>query len=161
MNKHIKTIRRAANVGFYGSLLLVGLAVVAHFTRPMWKFDIVANEYTHKLFLAVALVLAVGDVAVVLFTLRRSLPQVRQLDAVDDRLSRYSGIVRGVYLGTLVVVLVVAAVIVLLNENTLIMLLLLMVLLLMLNYPNMYKIKADLGLLDDEMTQLFGDAYKR
>jgi hypothetical protein len=41
------------------------------------------------------------------------------------------------------------------------MLLLLMVLLLMLNYPNMYKIKADLGLLDDEMTQLFGDAYKR
>ena len=39
------------------------------------------------------------------------------------------------------------------------MLLLLLVITLMLQYPNMYKIRADLGLFDEEMRHLFGDAY--
>ena len=34
-----------------------------------------------------------------------------------------------------------------------------MVLVLFISYPNMYKMKNDLGLTDDEMKSLFGDAY--
>ena len=34
-----------------------------------------------------------------------------------------------------------------------------LVLLLFLSYPNMYKMKNDLGLLEEEMTMLFGDTY--
>ena len=36
-----------------------------------------------------------------------------------------------------------------------------LVLLLFLSYPNMYKMKNDLGLTDDEMTSLFGSNYVR
>jgi hypothetical protein len=35
----------------------------------------------------------------------------------------------------------------------------LLVLMLFLSYPNMYKMRTDLGLTDAEMTALFGDAY--
>ena len=41
------------------------------------------------------------------------------------------------------------------------MLLLLLFVTLVLNYPNMYKMKADMGLLDDEMAALFGNDYIR
>ena len=158
--KQLKSIRRAANIGLYGSIAVVALVIAEHYlAQYVWERAIVANEYTHKLFLATGLVLAVLDISATLFTLRKQLPTIRQFDDISKKLSRYLTIVRFVYYVTLVAVLIVGAVIVILNENTLIMLLLLLVMLLILNYPNMYKIKSDLGLLDDEMTQLFGDKY--
>ena len=36
---------------------------------------------------------------------------------------------------------------------------LLFVLMLILAYPNIYKVKVDLGLTDEEMTSLYGDQY--
>ena len=64
-----------------------------------------------------------------------------------------------IYLGTLFIVLSVCVIIVVTHENTLIMVLLLLFVTLMLNFPNMYKMKTDLGLNDDEMKSLFGDKY--
>jgi len=101
----------------------------------------------------------VVDIALILFSMRKQMPRLRQLDDIDERLSRYASMVQSGYLITLFVTLLVAAVVVITHENTLIMLMLLLGLTLMLNYPNMYKIRADLGLLDDEMRSLFGDAY--
>ena len=49
--------------------------------------------------------------------------------------------------------------IVLMSDTSLLMVTILLVLLLFLSYPNMYKMKNDLGLTDAEMTALFGDAY--
>lgn len=156
----IRKIRRAANIGFYGSLLIVVLTVAEHYlSRYVWTREIVANDYTRHLLLTLGLVLSVVDIALILFTLRKQMPRLRQLDSVDDRLARYATLIRGSYIGTLVVTLVVAAAVVISHENTLIMLLLLLVITLMLQYPNMYKIRADLGLLDEEMRHLFGDAY--
>ena len=45
------------------------------------------------------------------------------------------------------------------GQSTLLMLTLVTTLMLVLAYPNMYKIKSDLGLSGDEMRQLFGDKY--
>ena len=42
----------------------------------------------------------------------------------------------------------------------LIMLLMLLFVTLVLCYPNMYKLKADTGLTEDEMKQIFGEKYK-
>ena len=45
------------------------------------------------------------------------------------------------------------------NQNVLLMLTMVVVLTLFLSYPNIYRIKVDLGLTDDEMKTLFGDQY--
>lgn len=159
-NKPLAAIRRAANVGLWGSLLLIALTVVEHYLdRYVWAREIVMDDYSRHKLLIVGLVMAVADIAAVLLTIRKDIPRLRQLDGVEEKLKRYKGLVRMVYLGTMSIVLLVCAIIVVTHENTLIMVLLLLFVTLMLNFPNMYKMKTDLGLNDDEMKSLFGDQY--
>ena len=160
--KEIKRIRTAANVGLYGSLLLCIATVAEHYLdKYVWAREITANEYTRRLFLMVGLVLAVLDIALALFTMRKQTPRLRQMDTVEEKLSAYRRLVGTIYYSSLIVVLIVSAIIVITHENTMIMLLLLLFVTLVLNYPNMYKMKADMGLLDNEMADLFGNDYIR
>lgn len=158
----IKKIRTAANIGLYGSLLLC-IATVAEYylSKYVWVREITTNDYTRRLFLMVGLVLAVGEIAMALFTMRKQTPRLRQMDTVDEKLSAYRRLVGTIYYSSLFVVLIVSAIIVITHENTMIMLLLLLFVTLVINYPNMYKMKADMGLLDDEMAALFGNDYIR
>ncbi|MBR3828146.1 MAG: hypothetical protein IKJ40_02445 [Bacteroidales bacterium] len=158
----IKKIRTAANIGLYGSLLLCIATVAEHYlSKYVWVREITTNDYTRRLFLMVGLVLAVGEIAMALFAMRKQTPRLRQMDTVDEKLSAYRRLVGTIYYSSLFVVLVVSAIIVITHENTMIMLLLLLFVTLVLNYPNMYKMKADMGLLDDEMAELFGSNYIR
>lgn len=160
--KEIKRIRTAANVGLYGSLLLCIATVAEHYLdKYVWAREITANEYTRRLFLMVGLVLAVLDIALALFTMRKQTPRLRQMDTVEEKLSAYRRLVGTIYYSSLIVVLIVSAIIIITHENTMIMLLLLLFVTLVLNYPNMYKMKADMGLLDNEMADLFGNDYIR
>ena len=59
----------------------------------------------------------------------------------------------------LVVILLLCAFTLFSARNVLLMLALVSVLVLFLNYPNIYRIKVDLGLTDEEMRSLFGDQY--
>ena len=159
-NVDIKAIRRAANIGLYGTLLLSVLTVAEYYlAKYVWIREITSNEYTRHLLLTIGLVVAVLDISMVLLTLRRQIPRLRQLDDRDEKLGKYRQLVRSVYFSTLVVVFVVCAVVILSRENTLIMLLMLLFVMLALNYPNMYKMKTDLGMNDEDMTELFGDQY--
>ncbi len=159
-NKNIRRIRRAANIGLYGSLLLVGLTIAEHYLAEyVWARMIVTNDYTHHLMVTVALLLSVADIAIILLTLRKQTPRLRQMDDVEEKLASYGKLTRYIYYSTLAIVFVVCAFIVISRENTMIMLLLLLFMLLMLSYPNMYKMKSDLGLNDEEMKSLFGDQY--
>ena len=159
-NRYIKKIRNAANIGLYGSLLICICVVAEHFLdKYLWVREITTNDYTHRLFLIVGLVLAVSSIAYVLFAMRKGVPRLRQTDGVENKLSGYAKLIGNTYYLSLFSVIVVGAIVVILRENTLIMLLLLLFLLMMLNYPNMYKMKVDLGLDDDEMTELFGSSY--
>lgn len=159
-NKPLAAIRRAANIGLWGSLLLVALTIAEHYLdRYVWAREIVMDDYFRHKLLIIGLIMVVADVAAVLLTIRKDIPRLRQLNSVEEKLKRYKSLVRMVYLGTLFIVLLVCAIIVVTHENTLIMVLLLLFVMLMLNFPNMYKIKADLGLNDDEMKSLFGDQY--
>ena len=74
-------------------------------------------------------------------------------------LAGYAAHVRSTYLTMLAVVLLLCALTVLSGRNVLLMLALVSTLVLFLMYPNIYRIKVDLGLTDDEMRQLFGDRY--
>ena len=150
VNNYIKRIRRSANIGLYGSLLICIFVVAEHYLdQYVWVREITTNEYTRRLFVIVALVLAVGTIAYSLFTMRKNAPKLRQTDGADQKLEGYAKIV----------VFLVGAVIVITHENVLIMLLMLLFVSLVLNYPNMYKIKADTGLNDDEMKEIFGEKY--
>ena len=161
MSNHITRIRRAANIGLYGTLLFIGLTVAAHYLdRYLWERTIVTNDYTRQLLVITGLVFAVVTIAASLYTSRQQLPRLRQLDDLQERLRRYATLVRSQFLLTLFVTLLLSAVIIITHDNVLIMLQILLFLTLALSYPNMYKIKADVGLLDDEMKQLFGDQYQ-
>ena len=156
----ITKIRRAANIGLYGSLFICMLVVAEHYLdKYVWVREITTNEYTRRLFVIVGLVLAIGTIALTLFSLRRTAPRLRQTDAVEDKLNGYAKLISTVYYLSLVVVILVGAIIVITHENVLIMLLMLLFVNLVLCYPNMYKIKADTGLSDDDMKELFGDKY--
>ena len=159
-NTYIKSISRIANVGLWGSLFFSALTVALHYLPVRVTIEAVTNdaEVSHR-FMLFGLVVAVAVIAFFLFYLRREIPRVRQKDTVDERLAKYNNIVRTIYVVTLFAVTAVGVIEILTGENALIMLLLLMFIMLMLNYPNMYKMKADMGLNDDEMKSLFGDQY--
>lgn len=159
-NRDIRKIRTAANIGLWGSVFFTGLTIIEHYlSKYVWAREITANEYTRRLFLVIGLVISVVDIALILFTLRRQTPRLRQMDSLEGKLQGYRALMASVYYATLADTVIVSAVVVTTHENVMIMLLLLMVVTLMLNYPNMYKMKTDMGLNEDEMKQLFGDSY--
>jgi hypothetical protein len=158
--KTIRQIRKAANIGLYGTLFVGLLTIAEHYLdKYVWIREITTNEYTCHLFMYVGLVLAVGYIAMILLTLRRQIPQLRQMEDTPETLKCYLRIARSIYLGALAVSAILAAIIVITHENTLIMLMLLLFITLVLNYPNMYKMKNDMGLDDDTMKNLFGKDY--
>lgn len=160
MQTYISKIRRAANIGLYGSLLLCICVVAEHYLdKYVWVREITTNDYTRKLFMVVGLLLAVGTIAYALFSMRKGAPKLRQTDGVEQKLKGYAKLIGGVYYLSLFTVAVVGAIIVITHENTLIMLLMLLFVTLVLFYPNMYKLKVDTGLDDEQMKELFGEKY--
>ena len=160
MSKLTQSIQRTANIGLYGSLLICILVVADHYLdKYVWVREITTNEYTRHLFVTIGLVLAVGTIAYTLFSMRRGAPRLRQTDGEEEKLKGYAKLISSVYYLSLAVVAIVGAIIVITNENVLIMLLMLLFVTLVLCYPNMYKIKADTGLSDDQMKELFGEKY--
>ncbi|MCR5191836.1 MAG: hypothetical protein K6D59_00900 [Bacteroidales bacterium] len=158
--KIIRQIRTAANIGLYGTLFVGILTIAEHYLdKYVWAREITTNEYTHHLFMYVGLVLAVGYIAMILLTLRRQIPKLRQMDETPETLRCYLKLARCIYIGALVVAIILAAIIVITHENTLIMLMMLLFITLALNYPNMYKMKNDMGLDDNTMKELFGKDY--
>ena len=160
MTEYIKKIRLAANIGLYGSLLLCIAVVAEHYLdKYVWLRTITMNDYTRHLFLIVGLVVGVGMVAFVLFSLRKGTPRLRQTDGVEEKLKGYQRLVSNIYYFSLFATAIIGAIVVVTRENTLIMLLMLLFVSEVLSYPNMYKMKVDMGFTDDEMKELFGDQY--
>ena len=104
-------------------------------------------------------VLAVLAVVMILLTVRKTTPALRQLDSLDDKIKGYHSYITNLYNSTLAIVVIECILITLMSDTALLMVIILMVLVLFICYPNMYKMKHDLGLTDDEMKSLFGDAY--
>lgn len=156
MNKHVRTIQRSSRIGLWGSVALVLLTVVFIYASPKRFYQ---SDYTVRWMLVAGTVLAVLAVSMTLLTVRRQVPRLRQTEGLEAKLAGYAAHVRSLYATMLVVVLLLCAFTVLSGRNVLLMLALVSTLVLFLDYPNIYRIKVDLGLTDGEMRSLFGDRY--
>ena len=152
----IKKLRRSANWGLYGSIAVILLAVIFHFTPYHVSYQ---SPQVARWMLIAGTVLAVLAVVMILLTVRKTTPALRQLDSLDDKIKGYHSYITNLYNSTLAIVVIECILITLMSDTALLMVIILMVLVLFICYPNMYKMKHDLGLTDDEMKSLFGDAY--
>lgn len=155
-NTLINKFRHSANVGLYGSIAVILIAVVFHFMPYHISYQ---SPQVARWMLIAGTVLAVLAVVMILLTVRKTTPALRQLDSLDDKIKGYHSYITNLYNSTLAIVVIECILITLMSDTALLMVIILMVLVLFICYPNMYKMKHDLGLTDDEMKSLFGDAY--
>lgn len=156
MDKYIKKIRRMANIGLWGS---VGVVIVSAFYMLVSPWRFYPSQYTSRWMLVAGSVLAVLAVSMALLVIRRQIPSLRQAESLETKLAGYAQHIRSLYISMLVVVVLVCAFMILSAQNVLLMLAMVATLMLFLAYPNIYRIKVELGLSDDEMKSLFGDRY--
>ena len=155
-NPLIHKIRRAANIGLYGYLATVILTVVFHYLP--WRF--LQSDQVHHWMLIAGVILAFLAVVMVLLMIRKTPRHIRQMDSLEQKLKAYSEYISNLYIGVFSIVVMECLLIVLMSDATLLMITMVLVLMLFLAYPNMYKMKIDLGLLDEEFDELFPGAKK-
>ncbi len=158
MQNLIRKIRRTANWGLYGSIAAVLLVVIFHFSP--WHITYQSPQVSRWMLIAGA-ILAVLAVVMALMTIRKTTPRLRQLSDLNQKLTGYTTYITNLYRGSLSIVIIECVLILLMSDTSLLMITILLILLLFLAYPNMYKMKNDLGLTEDEMTSLFGSDYIR
>lgn len=151
MNKKLKKIQRTANIGLYGS---IGITLVTLALYFFWHYRFYSNETGYRFMLIAGSVLAVLAIVTILFTVRRSIPHIRQSDDLNYKIKKYTEQTKNIYLSTFGIIVIECVLITLAHANTLFMLVIVLVLMLFLLYPNNQKVKVDLGLNDDEMSSL-------
>lgn len=155
MEKNVKTIKRSSRTGLW---VTVGAVILtAAFLLTPFVFRL--SEYHARWMLVSGVVLAVLAVSMTLLTVRRRVPQMRQLDTLEEKLDAYAQYVRSVFYTMVAVVVILCVFVILSGNSVLLMLAMVSTLVLFLNFPNIYRIKVDLGLSDDEMRSLFGEKY--
>ncbi len=153
MNALIRKIRRTANWGLYGSIGAVLIVVIFHFSP--WHVSYQQPQVARWMLIA-GTILAVLAVVMALMTIRKTTPRLRQLDSFEQKIQGYAAYISSLYRGTLAIVVIECVLIVLMSDTALLMITILLILLLFLSYPNMYKIKNDLGLTDEEAAEHLG-----
>lgn len=153
----ITKIRRAANIGLYGSIGVV-LTTLAFYYLSKYHVSY-QTENVQRMLLIGGSLLSVAAVMSLLMMLRKRTPKLRQLESIEDRFKLYTQQTHSIYYSSLVIVIIECALMLVMNDNSLLMITMIIVLLMFLSYPNIYKMKNDLGLLDSEMSEIFGDQY--
>lgn len=152
----IKKIRRSAQTGLWGSVAVVILASFFLYVSPV---HFTQTDHTARWMLIAGSVLAVLAVSMALLTIRKQIPRLRQTESLEQKLTGYAAHIRSLYLTMFAVVFIICLFMVLSGNTVLLMLAMVSSLTLVLAYPNIYRIKVELGLTDEEMKQLFGDRY--
>ncbi len=152
----IKKIRRYSQTGLWGS---VGVGILATFFLYVSPVHFTQTSQVTRWMLIAGSVLAVLAVSMALLTIRKQIPRLRQTEDIGQKLTGYAAHIRSLYLTMFAVVFIICLFMVLSGQKVLLMLVLVSVLTLFMAYPNIYRIKVELGLSDDEMKQLFGDNY--
>ena len=152
----IKKIRRYSQMGLWGAVTVVILASFFVFVSPV---HFTQNTQMSRWMLIAGSVLAVLAVSMSLLTIRKQIPRLRQTEDLGQKLSGYASHIRSLYLTMFAVVFIICLFMVLSNQKVLLMLVMVSVLTLFLAYPNIYRIKVELGLTDEEMKSLCGDKY--
>lgn len=154
--EYLKQIKTASRMGLIGSVLVVAATIAW-----VWlsKYTFRQTNQVHTAMLVASCVLAIGGMSWMLLSVRRNIPQIRQLDSIEERLRRYCSQVKGMYYGMLCIILVLCMLCVLMGNRNILMLILLVTLTLFMAFPNVYRMKVDLGLTDEQAREMFGDRY--
>lgn len=153
--KEIGTIKRTSQTGLWGSVGAVILT--AAFMMSPWTLH--QSAYVSRWMLIAGSVLAVLAVSMTLMVVRRQVPRLRQSESLEAKLQGYASHVKSTFMSMFAVVVLLCLMTVLSGQNVLLMLSMVATLTLFLAYPNIYKVKVDLGLTDEEMKSLYGDRY--
>ena len=153
---YTKSIKRSAAIGLWGAAAAVILTALYQIVSP-WRFY--PSQHTARWMLIAGAVLAVLALSMSLLVIRKQIPALRQNESLEAKLNGYAQHIRSLYLTMLVVVVLICAFMVFSAQAVLLMLAMVATLMLILAYPNIYRIKVDLGLTDEEMKSLFGDQY--
>lgn len=153
--KEIGTIKRTSQTGLWGSVGAVILT--AAFMMSPWTLR--QSAYVSRWMLIAGSVLAVLAVSMTLMVVRRQVPRLRQSESLEAKLRGYASHVKSTFMSMFAVVVLLCLMTVLSGQNVLLMLSIVATLTLFLAYPNIYKVKVDLGLTDEEMKSLYGDRY--
>lgn len=153
--KEIGTIKRTSQTGLWGSVGAVILT--AAFMMSPWTLR--QSAYVSRWMLIAGSVLAVLAVSMTLMVVRRQVPRLRQSESLEAKLRGYASHVKSTFMSMFAVVVLLCLLTVLSGQNVLLMLSMVATLTLFLAYPNIYKVKVDLGLTDEEMKSLYGDRY--
>ena len=156
MERYTKKIKKAAGIGLWGSVAVVILAAAFTLASP---YRFYASRHTMQWMLVAGSILAPPPPPPPPPPLRRQIPALRQTEGLEAKLEGYSRHIASLYYSMLAIVTMVCAMAVLSAQNTLLMLAMVATLMLFLAYPNMYRMKVELGLSDDEMRSLYGDKY--
>jgi cobalamin synthase len=156
MNNHLKSIRRNSAIGLWGSVAAVIIAALFYYISP---YRFYPSQSTSRWMLIAGSVLAVLALSASLLVVRKQIPSLRQSEGLETKLAGYAQHIRSLYLNMLAVVVIICVLMVLSSQNVLLMLAIVSVMMLFLAYPNIYRIKTDLGLTDGEAATLFGDKY--
>lgn len=155
--KETDKIRRSSQLGLWGSVGVVILAALFLYASP-WRFP-QQTEYVNRWMLIAGSVLAVLTLSMALLVIRKQVPRLRQAEDLEAKLTGYASHIRSLYLSIFAVEAVLSCMVVLTGNNVLLMLSMVTALMLFLAYPNIYRVKVDLGLTDEEMKDLYGDRY--
>ncbi|MBQ6742139.1 MAG: hypothetical protein IJR04_06085 [Bacteroidales bacterium] len=153
--KEIGIIKRTSQTGLWGSVGAVILT--AAFMMSPWTLR--QSAYVSRWMLIAGSVLAVLAVSMTLMVVRRQVPRLRQSESLEAKLQGYALHVTSTFMSMFAVVVLLCLMTVLSGQNVLLMLSMVATLTLFLAYPNIYKVKVDLGLTDEEMKSLYGDRY--
>ena len=155
--KETNLIKRMSQTGLWGSVATVFVTMLFVFVSP-WRFPN-QTEYVNRWMLIAGSVLAILSMSMGLLVVRKQIPRLRQAENLQGKVQGYAAHVRSLFLSVFAVVVILCLLMVLSNQSVLLMLAFVTVLFLFLAYPNIYKVKVDLGLTNDEMKQLYGDKY--
>lgn len=157
LEKETQSIKRSSQMGLWGSVGVVIVAGLFQYASP-WRFE-GQTPYVNRWMLIAGSVLAVLSVSMALLVIRKQVPRLRQSEKLEDKVTGYASYIRSLFYSIFVVVVVLCLMMLLSGQNVLLMLAMVTVLMLFLAYPNIYKVKVDLGLTDEEMKNLYGDRY--
>lgn len=152
MQEYIKNIKRNAAIGLWGS---VGVVIVAAALTYALHPSVGGTSWM----VVAGTVLAVLAVSMMMLSVRRQIPRLRQSEGLENKLKGYATHVRELYMTMLSVVVILCVFTFASGRTVLLMLAMVSTLVLFLNYPNIYRIKIDLGMTDDEAKEVFGDRY--
>lgn len=157
MKEHfLKQIKTASRFGLIASIVVVAAAILWIWLSP---YTFRQNDQVHAVMMIAVCVLAIANVAMALLTVRNQFPKTRKMDSVEDRLQRYSQLVSRLYYVTFAVILACSLMTVLTGDRNMLMLVLILTLTLFMAFPNMYRMKVDMGLTNEQAHELWGDAY--